>query len=167
MDDNDIFNQATLQSLYRYSYALCMNNDNAYDLLHHALEKYIKTSQKSSKKISISYIRKTIRNAFIDEYRQSKRHPSESYDDENMFSINESSLEDVVIAQIDLEIIWPMLDLIDREILFYWAVEDMSAQQIAEELDKPRGTILSRIYRLRVKVDALDMIGDQTGGMKP
>jgi len=41
----------------------------------------------------------------------------------------------------------------EREILYYWAVEGMTAAQIATTLDSRRGTVLSRIHRLRTALD--------------
>ena len=95
-----------------------------------------------------------MRNRFIDEYRKSARFPEESYDDNSPVAIDENSLEDIIIAEIDLEIIWKKINTFEREILYYWAIEGMTAQEIAKQIDVPRGTVLSRLYRLRKKFEA-------------
>ena len=37
----------------------------------------------------------------------------------------------------DLEIVWQLLDPFEREILYYWAVEEMTAQEISHQIDVP------------------------------
>lgn len=37
----------------------------------------------------------------------------------------------------------------EREIFYFWAIEGMSTAQVAEQLETPKGTILSKIYRMR------------------
>jgi RNA polymerase sigma-70 factor (ECF subfamily) len=154
MANQKIFDRPVLQKLYRYGCVLCKDQDQAYDLLQSAIEKYIQDSNIKRYSNDIAYIRAIMRNRFIDEYRRSKRFPEESFDDTSPIAINEASLEDIVIAQIDLDIIWQKLDLFEREIMYYWAIEDMTAKEIAEEIRIPRGTILSRIYRLRKKIQS-------------
>ena len=77
------------------------------------------------------------------------------------------SLEDIVIAQADLEIVWELLDPFERELLYYWAVEEMTAQEIAGQIDVPRGTVLSRIYRVRKKIETEIRSGRLSGGYQP
>lgn len=157
MADQNIFDRPVLQRLYRYGCALCKDQDQAYDLLQHALEKYIRDGGKRNYHHDVAYVRTVMRNRFIDEYRRSKRIAEDSYDDTSPIAINEASLEDIVIAQIDLEIVWHKLDPFEREIMYYWAIEGMTAKEIAIEINVPRGTVLSRIHRLRKKIEvALD-----------
>ena len=154
MADQDIFDRPVLQRLYRYGCALCKDQDQAYDLLQHALEKYIRDGGKKKYHHDVAYVRAVMRNRFIDEYRRSKSIPEDSYDDTSPVAISEASLEDIVIAQIDLEIVWQKLDPFEREIMYYWAIEGMTAKEIAIEINIPRGTVLSRIHRLRKKIEA-------------
>lgn len=153
MSSRKFFNRTELNNLYRYGYALCTNEDDAYDLLQYAIEKYLHKSTGCNSAKNIAYVRTTMRNRFIDEYRKSTRFPEEEYDACSLVAIDESSLEDVAIAQLDLEILWKELNTIEREVLYYWAIEGMTAQEIAEQIDVPRGTVLSRLYRIRKKFD--------------
>ena len=75
-----------------------------------------------------------MKNRFIDEYRHKKKFPLENIDDHSPVSLDESSLEDVVIASHDLDALWPALEPIDREVLFFWAVEGYSMREIADKL---------------------------------
>lgn len=152
MSNGNFFNRNELNNLYRYGVALCNSQDDAYDLLQHALEKYLRKPAGYNNASNLAYVRTIMRNRFIDEHRKSTRFPEVEYDD-SLFAIDESALEDVVIAQIDLVSIWKELNVIEREILYNWAIEGMTAQEIADQIDVPRSTILSRLYRIRKKFD--------------
>ena len=151
MGNVNIFDPPVLQRLYRYGCTLCTNQDDAYDLLQYALEKYLQNRTNRKHGNDMAYVRSIMRNRFIDDYRKSNRFPEESYDDMSPVAIDESSLEDMVIAQADLEIVWKKLDPFEREIMYYWAIEEMTALEISRQIDAPRGTVLSRIYRIRKK----------------
>ena len=155
MSHSDLFEKDILNRLFRYACTLCINQDDAYDLLQHALEKYLQNRSDKKYESEVAYVRTIIRNRFIDEYRRSNRFPEESYDDESTISIDVASLEDTVLAQVELEIVWKMIDPFEREILYYWAIEEMTAQEIAIQIDVPRGTVLSKIYRLRKKIESI------------
>jgi len=166
MNNSDFFNRFELNKLYRYGYALCTNQDDAYDLLQYALEKYLLKSSGFGHANALAYVRTTMRNRFIDEYRKSTRFPEDEYDDGSLVAIDESSLEDVVIAQLDFEIIWKELNTVEREVLYYWAIEGMSAQEIANQIDTPRGTVLSRLYRIRKRFDSRAENNALSGGRR-
>ena len=163
MADAGIFERAALQKLYRYACALCQDGDDAYDLLQYALEKLLQQAAAEHAN-DLAYVRTIMRNRFIDDYRRANRFPQQSYDDTATMALNESSLEDMVIAQADLEIVWQKLDPFERELLYYWAVEEMTAQEISRQIDVPRGTVLSRIHRVRKKIEAETGAGKLSGG---
>ena len=152
-----------LNQLFQYCYSLTVNTDDAYDLLQMCLEKYLKINKQACNN-DIAYIRKIIRNQFIDNQRRKKILAFESLeaaDCHATIAIETTSLEDVMIAQDKISIIWGMLNTSDREIVYLWAILGYSARQISEELDVPRGTILSKIHRLRERIlkkfDKLDL----------
>lgn len=158
MNSTKLFDREALQKLFRYACSLSNNQDDAYDLLHYALEKYLARQsvgkhRDNTKNAELAYVRSIIRNRFIDQYRRLKRFPEEHYDDESPVAIDVTSLEDVVLAQVELERLWQKIEPFEREILFYWAVEGMTAQEISVQINVPRGTVLSRIYRLRKKIE--------------
>lgn len=166
MSDVSIFDRPVLQRLFRYGCTLCNNQDDACDLLQYALEKILQNPFSRQHASDLAYVRAIMRNRFIDEYRRSNRFPEQSYDDNSTVAMDETSLEDMVIAQVDLEIVWEILDPFEREILYYWAVEEMTAQEISSQIDVPRGTVLSRIYRVRKKVESEIGSGRLSGGYK-
>jgi RNA polymerase sigma-70 factor (ECF subfamily) len=44
----------------------------------------------------------------------------------------------------------------EREILFLWAVEGYSTDEVARHLDRPRGSVLSIIHRMRKRLTSDD-----------
>lgn len=155
MNNGDFFTRVELNNLHRYAYALCTNHDDTDDLLHYALEKFLHKPAMAEPSNhhnaqNLAYVRSIMRNHFIDECRRSSRFPEQDYDD-SLAAVDETPLEDVVIAQLDLEMIWKKLSAVEKEILYYWAVTGMTAQEIANQTATPRGTVLSRLYRLRKK----------------
>ncbi|MBL4772232.1 MAG: RNA polymerase sigma factor [Alcanivoracaceae bacterium] len=146
-----MFNKQQLNKLYQYSYSLTQNSDDAYDLLQTGLEKFLK---KASHDLSnhMAYIRKIIRNQFIDNQRRSKLIAFETIENNDTFAIDTTSLDDLMIAQDKIRIIWDLMNTSEREIIYLWAIEGYSAKQISDEIGVPRGSILSKIHRLRERV---------------
>jgi len=147
------FTDEHLQQFYRYGISLSQNEAQAYDLLQDALESYLK-SPPVNDAASMGYIRSIMRNRYIDQYRHRNRFPEEGLDNiEETLGIDARLLEDIVVTAQQLDEVWQQLSTSEREIIFLWAVEDMSANDIANELDMPRGSVLSKIYRLRNRMN--------------
>ena len=148
-----MLDRPTLQRLFRYGFSLTRNEDAAYDLLQDALEISLRKAP-TNDNATISYVQRIMRNRFIDQYRRDQRHPTVSFDDHDKqpVVIDPRVLEDMVIAEHEVESIMAMLEPLERELLFLWAAEGCTAQEIAERTDSSRGTVLSRIHRLRQKI---------------
>lgn len=143
-----MFDKETLQKLYRYSYSLSCNEADAYDLLQDAIEKFIKTEVDT--KNSTAYIKKVIYNSFVDDCRRKKIIDFDNIEENELpadFDIQ--TLETIQINENLAEQIMLSLEPDEREIIYYWAIEGFSTSEIAEYLGKPKGTILSKIYRMR------------------
>lgn len=55
-----------------------------------------------------------------------------------------------------------------RGVLTLWAIEDLSYKEIAEALDVPIGTVMSRLYRARQKLsDQLEEYATKEGLLRP
>lgn len=151
-----LFSQETLNKLYRYGYSLTNNEADAYDLLQESLTRFMEDVDKQlDASEALPYLRRMMRNKFIDQLRRNKRFPLESLEtlDAQVCDEDADLLEKVVIARQTLDIIWKAMMPLERELLHLWAVEGLNAREIAEQLDVPRGTILSRIHRVRKKID--------------
>lgn len=140
-----------LDQLYQYSYSLTINSADAYDLLQTALEKYLKKSL-SHIENKMAYIRQIIRNQFIDNQRRLNKVSFEALEDNDTVAIDTIQLDDLMIAQNQISIIWNIMNASEREIIYLWGVEGFSAKQISLETGIARGTILSKIHRLREKI---------------
>jgi RNA polymerase sigma-70 factor (ECF subfamily) len=147
-----MFDRPVLQGLFRYGFSLTHDEDAACDLLQDALEISLRKIPDNAG-TAMHYVKSIMRNRFIDQYRRDHRHPTVSFDDDKQpVIIDPRVLEDMVIAEHEVESIMAMLEPLDRELLFLWAVEGCTAQEIADRTDSPRGTVLSRIHRLRQKI---------------
>lgn len=149
-----MFQRDEWNSLYRYCYSLTKQSDQAYDLLHGAVEKYLRNPAADPDK-ALAYLRRIARNLFIDQYRRQQLVREESIEDSAAIDMGTHNLEQIMINQQELELVWQSLSAEESELVFLWAVEGMTAQAISDELDVPRGTVLSRIHRLRKKLTTL------------
>ncbi|MGS0675323.1 RNA polymerase sigma factor [Shewanella sp. 0m-4] len=138
-----------LQSLYRYCFCLTANSSQAEDLLQTAIERWLKCS---AKPVSLrAYLRAIIRNQFIDDCRRLKLVDFEPLDDNAPALLDETCLEEIEIQHDLIEYLFEQLNSAEREVLYLWALEGYSAAEIAEDLGQPRGTILSRLHRIKLK----------------
>lgn len=177
-----MFTETELNQHFRYCCSLTSGRaegrDDAWDLLQTSMEKYLRSPPKNAV-AKHSYLRRIIRNQFYDEQRYHKRWQTTDTDvldgaagvtaspaaaGPQDFDIQ--TLEDVAIQQDMLDTIWETLDPTDREILFLWAVDGYSTTEVAGIINMPRGTLLSRIHRLRHAVQTnhpnLSLTGDMS-----
>jgi len=144
-----VFSSNELNQFYRYCVALTGDETEAYDLLQDSFEKLLRKG--SGVQSAKAYFRRIIRNHFIDHYR--KRAKLEFTElDENIISTNENSLESLIINKEETRLILNELDFHDRELLYLWAVEEYTTKELADLLKSPRGTILSKLHRLKLKI---------------
>ncbi|MEE9303570.1 MAG: RNA polymerase sigma factor [Thiotrichaceae bacterium] len=147
-----LLDKQQLDQLYRYCYALCVHRDDAYDLLQSSLEKYLKRPA-NSQQSELPYLRRIIRNQFIDNTRHGKVLEFQSLEESSeAIPMDLCDLDSIVINEELVDIVWSLLNTSEREIIFLWAIEGYTAAEIADEIDMPRGTVLSKIHRLRKKI---------------
>ncbi|MFW5432174.1 MAG: RNA polymerase sigma factor [Methylophilaceae bacterium] len=149
--DSDILNR-----LFRYCMALCGERENARDLLHDALEKYLRNNPKDLQKPE-AYIRRIVRNTFIDQLRQRNIDIVETPIDTDLLASSEKSLEAMTVDKFTLEEIWKKLTPLEREVIYLWSVDGMSASEIALQIGQSRNTVLSRLHRLRQRIQSSDV----------
>jgi len=140
-----------LNHLFRYCVSLTGDRDQARDLLHNAIERYL-TGHSSAVAAPKAYLQRTIHNLFVDQHRRDQRFSHEPIDEAEAFGDTERDLENLVVDMSTLERVWQALTAAEREVVFLWACEQMSASEIALYLAQPRATILARLRRLRLKV---------------
>jgi RNA polymerase sigma factor (sigma-70 family) len=149
-----MLNEDDLNGLYQYALALSHHRDDAYDLLQDSVEKYLKKVKARSQSIDNppAFVRTLIRNRYIDQYRHLRRWQSERFDEGAAYDISATSLEQECIDADSLRRIWRQLAVEDRDILYHWAVLGYSTDEVSAILKIPRGTLLSRIHRLRKSI---------------
>ncbi len=152
-----MFEQQALNKFYQYAISLCGQEADAYDLLQSALEKYLTAQKNMPTRVdnSSAYMRRIMRNLYIDQYRRNQRQASDEYDEElhtSVSDISSQSLEQIIIDRDTLQTLWQYLNDKERELLYMWALLGYTIDEIACELECPRGTLLARIHRLRKKL---------------
>ena len=154
-----MFDKSQLQQLYQYCVALTNHPDNAHDLLQTSVEKWLRSNRDGD--TSAAYIRKIIRNQFIDECRRKKIIAFEPLPQSVPAALKEDTLEQTVIDEDLTQQLMVHLNAAEREVLYLWAVLEYTAAEISKELGISRGTVLSRLYRVKKKAQLImDEIDD-------
>lgn len=148
-----IFSREQLNSLYRYALSLSGNPDDAYDLLQSGLEKMI--AVKRTQSVNLAYVRTSIRHLFIDQCRRQQIIVFEPLEEEKLAMLSTEPLEQIIINEATVNLLMEDLEPRERECLFLWAVLGYTAAEIANETGESRGTILSRLYRVKKKAQNL------------
>ncbi len=134
-DIEDLLNQA-----FRYALSLTHDEEDAFDLVHSS---YLKVQEKG-KPLITSYLIRTIRNLHIDLKRKEKLKISWI-----KRSNKKESYEPNVSVEPYLESLLSQLSERNREIMFLSIVQEYSAQEIADLLGTPRGSVLSILHRTK------------------
>lgn len=145
-----MFNQDSLNRLYRFCYSLTADESSAYDLLQNSLEKFLKS--KTKKENNLAFMYRIIRHQFIDDYRKEAKHQSVPFEEQDYIDFDIKTLESISIDDDLIEQVLEFLEPIEREILFYWAIEGYTTQEISDILEMPKGTVLSKIHRMRLRI---------------
>ena len=94
-----------------------------------------------------------IRNLFIDQLRSKARVALEPFDEDSVaLDFDLASLESTMLDRSELEAVWSEMTVVEREILYLWAVEGYSTDEVAGHLDRPRNSVLSIIHRMRKRL---------------
>ena len=145
-----MFNQDSLNRLYRFCYSLTTDESSAYDLLQNSLEKFLKS--KTKKENSLAFMYRIIHHQFIDDYRKQAKHQFVPFEEQDYIDFDIKTLESISIDNDLIEQVLEYLEPMEREILFYWAIEGYTTQEIADMLKMPKGTVLSKIHRMRLRI---------------
>lgn len=148
-----MFNKDELNQLYRYALSLTAQEDMAYDLLQGAVERYLQKSSSVEKKQA--YLKTVIRNLYFDLLRRDKVVPIVSIESDEVSHIEpvtDESMDDLLISQQEIEQLISILNTQENELLYLWAVEEHTVDEISLIYQKPRGTILSKLHRLKKRI---------------
>lgn len=148
-----MFNKEDFQKMYNYCLGLTKDEDEAYDLLQSALEKFYKKKGEQLE-YPVSYLYRIIKNHFIDIQRRKSRWKMDDIEEDknNIHLIAQNNVLDELVSKEETEQILGVLKPDERELLFLWAVEGYTVQAISEQFDSPKGTILSKLHRVKKKL---------------
>jgi RNA polymerase sigma factor (sigma-70 family) len=141
------FSEKDLNSFFRYALSLTHNDELAYDLVSHGVEKVLSRPFVLNKK---AYAKTCIRNKFFDEYKRSKKIVEYSEEEEGLEYLEESHINKDLVAKLLDE-----LDSQERELLYLWAVEDYTILEISKLKKMPKGTVNSQIFRIKKRLRSL------------
>jgi len=141
--------EADFQRAYRYATALCGDRDQAFDLVHSAVASWLQASPRGVQD-PLAYFLRIVRNTFIADVRRASLLRWAPLEDvEGAIATDARPLEDVHLQRQQLDRIWETLGTAEREVLFLWAVEGYTVEEISQQTGTPRGTLLTRLHRLR------------------
>lgn len=147
-----LFTKAEYNQAYRYSISLCNDPDEAFDLLQASFEKLLKRGIEDLSNPK-SYLIRIIRNEFIDRCRRNNRVSlTEYHDDSNVVQLDHHQLENLIIGKDQVDLIMQAIEPEERELLYLSVVEGYSITEISELINVPRGTLLSKLHRLKLKL---------------
>jgi RNA polymerase sigma-70 factor, ECF subfamily len=147
---------AQIPGLRRYAMALTGNAALADDLVQDSIEKALRQSgQLRELQLLPSWLRRILHNLYIDEIRR-RRGRGQQADIMDFVDHPELSLPADDSAQgRDFVRAMNALNFEHRQILLLVGLEDMSYREIAEELNVPIGTVMSRLARARERLRSL------------
>lgn len=146
--------------IYRFCCHLTGCRQSADDLYQDTFVKAVQLRQKvpPSDKMK-SYLIGIAVNLWRNQYRKEKRRreiaPEAGLDENTICSVETADvLEQYIqkeLAEAVLEVVRKLPEKMRVAVLMYYT-EDMSVAEIAETLHTPKGTIMSRLYKARIKI---------------
>lgn len=151
-----------VDALHNFAFNLCYNADGANDLVQETYLKayrFINSYQEGTN--AKAWLFKILKNVYINQYRQRSRRPtSVDIDEINVFT--ESDEDHTQQAYLDLRkemfdemlgdevtIALNSLPLEFRSVILLSDIEGFSYEEIAKIIEKPIGTVRSRLFRAR------------------
>ena len=147
---------AQLPALRRYAVALVGNAALADDLVQDCIEKALgQEAQLRELERLGGWLRRILHNLYIDEMRRGKRRGREHDIAELADHLELSEPAPDNSAKLEFVHAVNRLSLEHRQILLLVSVEELSYREIADELDIPLGTVMSRLARARERLRSL------------
>ena len=147
---------AQLPALRRYAVALTGNGALADDLVQDSIEKALRQSEQLRElPLLPRWLRRILHNLYIDDIRRRRGKGPE----QNIMDLADNTALSVAPATgdeaRDFQRAMDALAVEQREILLLAGLEELSYREIAEELDIPIGTVMSRLARARERLRGL------------
>ena len=117
-----------------------------------------KLLESGSQSLPTALVKTVIKNTYIDRYRREQKYTHIEYSELNkeldVVSIEHPNLEDILVSESEFNYCWKILSVDERELIFNHTIEGQTAQEIADAQNTSRGTVLSRIHRLKLRLKA-------------
>ncbi len=147
-----IFSKEEYHEAFRYCLSFTEDADDAFDLLQTAFEKLLKKNVQTLENPK-TYFYRIIRNQFIDDQRKKQRWNWEEFEETNSIALFKiEQLDELVMKKDQIAHLLKNVSPAERELLYLSAVEGYSIQEISDLQQIPKGTLLSRLYRLKLKI---------------
>ena len=138
-----MLNTKDLNKLYQYALVLTNQDEEAYDLVHTAI---LKIEGRFILK-ELAYAKTVVRHLFFDH----KKKEAKAFEYTSDFSID-SSFEEVLINQDQLQELLKKLKPAERELLYLIAVEEHSYKEVSKLTGEKINTLLTRFKRIKEKI---------------
>ena len=147
---------AQLPALRRYAMALVGNAALADDLVQDCIERALgQEAQLRESERMAGWLRRILYNLYIDEIRRGKRRGREQdiADLADRLELSAPAPDNSAMREFIHAV--NRLSVEHRQILLLVSVEELSYREIADELDLPLGTVMSRLARARERLRSL------------
>ena len=143
-----------LDRLYNFARWLCGDPDEARDLVQETFARALRNFSSFREGTNFrGWMFTILRNAYLTG-RTALEHRNTSQEDEDFedSASGADNPETVLIRRADTELVWQAIEKLPpnfREVLLLADIEEMKYQEIANVLDVPIGTVMSRLARAR------------------
>lgn len=145
---------AQIPRLRRYARALTGNMDSADDLVQSTLERALEKWRLWQRERDLRpWLFSIMHNLHVDGYRLSNH--LDYYEDVDIISPPSRANQEDALQIRDLERALALLPVDQREVLLMVGLEEMTYAQIAQALNVPQGTVMSRLSRARIRLKAI------------
>ena len=151
-----------VNALHNFAYNLCFNDDEANDLVQETYLKayrFIKSYQSGTN--AKAWLFKILKNVYINQYRKRSRRPTsvdidevnvytESDEDRNQqayLDLRKEMFDDMLGDEVTIAL--NSLPVEFRSVILLCDIENFSYEEIAKIIEKPIGTVRSRLFRAR------------------
>lgn len=138
-----------LQHGYRFALSLTHDPTRAEDLVHDAWLRLLAARAPFER----AYLLKAVHTRFIDLFRRERRVHFEALP-ADVHGRNDDGADEILVDVENAELAGALARLLpeERAVLFLSCVSEWTTQQIAELLDWPRGTVMSVLHRVRLRL---------------
>lgn len=140
-----------------YNFALALTRDPSYamDVLQSSYVKAIRHLDQYQDGTNLkAWMNRIIRNTYIDEYRKKKVSPTVGAEEDSV-ETTAASDDEALISAATADLVREALGKLnpdDRSILHMREIMGFRYSEIAQTLDIPQGTVMSRLHRARIKL---------------